>query len=165
MRPPSAIAAATEAIATVVASTLPWPIAVEPTARSSPISRAGGSVERPAPANGGGPLKPNRSAAATRRFAPSSAPSGANTELQESANACRSVPPHASPCALASSTPSSVAEVCTGKVSEGLAVPASSAAASVMILNTEPGGCGAVAAAPAMASSSPVPGSSAVTPP
>ena len=42
-----------------VASTWPWPIAVEPTARSSPISAAAGSVERSAPASAGSWLKPN----------------------------------------------------------------------------------------------------------
>ena len=38
--PPAPIVAATSAICSGVASTLPWPIADEPTARSSPISRA-----------------------------------------------------------------------------------------------------------------------------
>ena len=49
-RPRSPIAAAIVAISSGVASTLPWPIALEPTARSSPISRAAGIVERAAPA-------------------------------------------------------------------------------------------------------------------
>src|SRR3954465_57519 len=68
--PRSPIAAAIVAISSGVASTLPWPIALEPTARSSPISRAGGIVERAAPASEGASLKPNRSAAATSRRAP-----------------------------------------------------------------------------------------------
>ncbi len=141
--PSIAIAAATPAIASGVASTWPWPIAVEPTARSSPISAAAGIVERSAPARPGSLLKPNRSAAATRRSAPSSAPIGAKTELHECANADLSEPPHASPWAFSSTTPSSVADVWTGYLLVGLATPASSAAASVTILNTDPGGCGA----------------------
>ena len=104
------------AICSGVVSTLPWPIAVEPTARSSPISPAAGIVERAAPASFGSSLKPKRSAAATSRSAPSLAPSGAKTELQESANDVVSEPPHASPLAFSSSTPSSVAAVCTGKL-------------------------------------------------
>ena len=52
-RPCSPIAAAISAICSGVASTLPWPIALEPTARSSPISLAGGIVERAAPMSPG----------------------------------------------------------------------------------------------------------------
>ena len=44
----------------------------------------------------------------TSRFAPSLAPSGAKTELQESAKDCRSEPPQDSPWAFWSSTPSIV---------------------------------------------------------
>ena len=51
---------------------------------------------------------PNARAIATSRRAPSLAPSGANTELQDSAKDCLSEPPHASPWALRSLTPSSV---------------------------------------------------------
>ena len=69
-----------------VASTLPWPIADEPTARSSPISSAAGIVERAAPTGPGSSLKPKRSAVSTSRRAPTFAPSGANTELQDCAN-------------------------------------------------------------------------------
>src|SRR3954468_10390871 len=47
--PRSPIAAAMVAISSGVVRTLPWPIALEPTARSSPISRAGGIGERAAP--------------------------------------------------------------------------------------------------------------------
>ena len=45
-------------------------------------------------------LKPKRSAVATNRSAPSLAPRGANTELQETANAFSNVPPQSSPLAL-----------------------------------------------------------------
>ena len=91
-RPRRPIVAATVASSSGVASTLPWPIAVEPTARSSPISSAAGIVERAAPSGPGSWLKPNSSAASTSRFAPSSAPIGANTELQESAKDCAQRP-------------------------------------------------------------------------
>ena len=141
--PRSAIAPATVANRSGVASTFPCPIAVEPTARSSPISPAAGIVERISPASPGSPLKPNRSAAATRRLAPSSAPIGAKTELQECANAFASDPPQDSPLAFSSSTPSSTAAVSTGYLLDFFATPASSAPASVTILNTEPGGWGA----------------------
>jgi hypothetical protein len=129
-------------------STLPWPIAVEPTARSSPISDASGIVDRAAPARPGSSLKPKCSAVATSRRAPSSAPSGAKTELQECANDWIRLPPHDSPLAFWSSVPSSVAAVWTGNDSLRLTVPASSAPESVMILKTEPGGCGAENATP-----------------
>jgi hypothetical protein len=148
-----------------VVSTLPWPIAVEPTARSSPISPAAGMVDRAAPISPGSSLKPKRSAAATSFSAPSSAPIGANTELHEWANELISEPPQDSPCAFSSSTPSSVAAVSTGKLSFRRTVPASSAPASVMILKTEPGGCGAENATPASASTSPVRGRTAAIPP
>ena len=59
-------------------------------------------------------LNPNRSAAATSRFRPSLAPSGANTELQECANEFARLPPHDSSPALRSLTPDSVAAVRTG---------------------------------------------------
>ena len=75
--------------------------------------------------------------------APTSTPIGAKTELQEWANAISSEPPHDSPFAFSSCTPSRVAAVSTGYSFDGLASPDSSAAVSVIILNTEPGGCGA----------------------
>src|SRR4029453_2006724 len=109
-----------------------------------------------APGMPGGALKPKRSATSTRRSAPSSAPIGANTELQDSANEGASVPPQDSLFALASSTPSRVADVCTGKLSEGLTVPASSAPVRVRILNVEPGGCRPLKPMPAAASTSPL---------
>ena len=61
---------------------------------------AGGIVGSAAPGIDGGWLKPNRSAIATSRLAPSLAPSGAKTLLQETANAFSSVPPHTSPLAF-----------------------------------------------------------------
>ena len=61
---------------------------------------ADGIVLSAAPGIVGGWLKPNRSAMATSRLPPSLAPSGANTELHDTANAFSSVPPQASPLAL-----------------------------------------------------------------
>ena len=79
---------------------MPWPIADEPTANEFPIVSAEGIVLGASPGKAGGPLKPNLSAIATSRAAPSRAPSGAKTELHDTANAFRSVPPHASPLAF-----------------------------------------------------------------
>ena len=59
-------------------------------------------------------LKPKASARATRRLAPTLAPSGAKTELQESAKDRARLPPQDSLEALASRTPESVAAVRTG---------------------------------------------------
>ena len=73
------------------------------------------------------------------RLAPRRAPSGPKTELHECANEVVSEPPHDSSPALRSATPDSVACVCTGNVSDGFVSPSFSAAASVMILNEEPG--------------------------
>ena len=101
----------------------------------------------------------------TRRLAPSFAPSGAKTELHESMKACVSEPPHDSPPALRSVTPESVAEVRTGKEVDGVATPAASAPDRVMILNVEPGGCGADTARPASASTEPSRGRTTATPP
>ena len=67
----------------------PCPIAEEPTARSSPMCSPTGSCSRPRRGSRLGWLKPNRSAIATSRLAPSLAPSGANTELHDTANAFR----------------------------------------------------------------------------
>ena len=110
-------------------------------------------------------LKPKRSAVATSFSAPSSAPIGAKTELQEWANDAMSDPPHDSPLAFWSSTPSSVADVWTGKLSLRRTECASSAPVNVTILNTDPGGCGAEKARPASASTSPVRGRTAAIPP
>ena len=98
--PPSAIVAPTSVISSAEASTIPWPIALEPTASASPIVLADGICEIAAPGIELGWLKPNRSAIATSRAPPSLAPSGANTELHETANAFRKVPPQTSPFAF-----------------------------------------------------------------
>ena len=108
---------------------------------------------------------PNASVAATSRRAPSFAPSGANTELHECANELTSEPPQASPPALRSATPSSVAAVWTGYIVDGRTIRLSSAAAAVMILNTEPGGCGADTASPASAFTAPSRGRITAMPP
>src|SRR6185436_3059739 len=92
------------------------------------------------------------------RLAPRRAPSGPKTELHECANEVVSDPPHDSSPALRSATPDSVACVCTGNVSDGFVSPSFSAAASVMILNEEPGGCGPLRARPATPSTFPVRG-------
>ena len=157
--------AATSASCSGVVSTLPCPIALEPTARSSPISAAAGIVDGAAPASPGSSLKPKRSAAATSRFAPSSAPSGAKTELHECAKLLRSVPPQNSPLAFWISTPSISVRSWIANFAERLTTLASSAAASVMILNVLPGGCGADWAIPASASTSPLLGRTTAIPP
>jgi hypothetical protein len=164
-RPSAAIVAATDAIWVVVASSRPCPMAVDPSASASPISAAGGMLDGGSSGSREGRLKPKRSAISTSRPAPTRTPSGANTELQECAKELRNVPPQASPSAFSSRTPSSTAAVSTGNESLRSTTPCSSAAASVMILNTEPGGCGASAAVPAIASTSPVRGSSATAAP
>ncbi len=74
-------------------------------------------------------MKPNASAVSTRRFAPSFAPRGAKTELQETANAWTSVPPQTSPPAFDSGTPESTAWLSNGNVEVILVTPASSAPA------------------------------------
>ncbi len=107
-RPCSAIVTAIDVICSVVARTRPWPIAEEPSARSSPIAVAEGIVLVAAPGTGARLSKPKRSAAATSPGAPTLTPSGAKTELQEVANAWARVPPHDSPLALDNSTPESL---------------------------------------------------------
>ena len=97
--------------AAALACTCPWPIAVEPTSSSPWICAPAAACSRPRPGCPASWLKPKRSAIATSRGAPSLTPSGANTELHETANASSSVPPHSSPLALFSLTPSSVAWV------------------------------------------------------
>ena len=88
----------------------------------------------------GSSSKPKRRASSTSLRAPSRAPSGAKTELHDSANAASSVPPQASPLAFCNATPSSVASVWIGKLSDGRAMPKRRTPASVTILNVEPGG-------------------------
>src|SRR5262249_21503658 len=109
--PPLAIVPATPAIPSGVARSLSWPMALEPTAIASLSSAAFGIVLAFAAGTAGRSLDPNASAAAPSRFAPSLAPSGAKTELQESANDWLMLPPHDSPPELPSVTPDSVAAV------------------------------------------------------
>ena len=163
--PLSAIVAATVANWSGVASTLPWPIAVEPTASGPPTAPARGSVLGRAPGMSGRELKPKRSAVSTRRCAPTFTPSGANTELHDSAKLLANVPPQNSPFAFSRSTPSIVVLSCTGNGVVSFTSPASSAAVAVTILKVEPGGCGAENATPASARISQVRGSSAAIPP
>src|SRR3954453_13710707 len=81
IRPPRlAIVAATDAICSGVALSVFWPMAADPTAIASFIRL--GTVLTLAAGMSGGSLKPNRSAVASSRFAPTLAPSGPNTELQ-----------------------------------------------------------------------------------
>src|SRR5487761_1612866 len=104
------------------------------------MSGAAGIVLSTAPGTPGAWLKPNRSAIDTRLLTPSFTPSGANAELQDTANASARLPPHDSPLAFSSLTPSSVVEVAYPNTVVGLAAFASSAALSVTILKVEPGG-------------------------
>ena len=164
-RPRPAIVAATHAICSAVACTLPWPIAEEPTASPSPISLAGGIVLVAAPGMPGSVLKPNCSAVLTRRSGPRRVPSGANTELHECAKDWRNVPPQDSPLAFSRSTPSRTAFVSTGYFEFTPASLCSSTPASVTILNVEPGGCRPEKAIPASARISPVRGRTTATPP
>ena len=85
-------------------------------------------------------MKPYCSASSTRRGPPTFAPSGANTELQEWAKESVNEPPHDSPLAFSSSTPSSTAAVWTGNSSLSFTAPSSRPAVVVTILNVEPGG-------------------------
>ena len=113
----------------------------------------------------GSAFQPYRSAASTSLSAPTFTPSGANTELHDSAKLSWKLPPQNSPLAFSSSTPSMMAALSTGNSSEGLTSRCSSAAVVVMILKVEPGGWGAEKAIPARASTSPFLGSSAAMPP
>src|SRR4051812_5268775 len=112
--PRLAIVAPTEAMPSGVARSLFWPIALAPTAIASLSWDALGIEFGLAAGRLGRSLNPKRSAAATSRLAPSLAPIGPKTLLQESANACASEPPQDSSPALRSLTPESVAEVRTG---------------------------------------------------
>ena len=112
-----AIVAATSAICSAVACTLPWPIAEAPSSRFDRWTLAGGIVLAGSPASGDGALNPKRCAMVKSRLAPSRTPSGANTELQETAKELMSVPPHASPLAFCKAKPSIVASVAIVKVS------------------------------------------------
>ena len=94
--PPRATVAAISAISSVVAWTSPWPIALEPTARSSPMLRRLGIVLSATTGNGPSCVEAEALGDVHERLAPSRAPSGANTELHDCANACSSVPPQVS---------------------------------------------------------------------
>ena len=124
----------------------------------------GGTDGSSAPAIDDGWLKPNRSAVARNRLAPTLTPSGPNTELHETANAFTSVPPQFSPPALVSVKPPTVAWVAYGKFVLGVTRWAPSAAVVVTIFIVEPGGCNAEKAIPASASRPPVWGSIAAIP-
>src|SRR5205807_1129405 len=104
--PPVAIVCEICAISRGVAATRPCPMADDPISSGDVICRAGGSVLSRAPANGTGSLKPKRSAMPTSLAAPTFTPSGAKTELHDCTNASSSVPPHDSPSAFCSVTPS-----------------------------------------------------------
>ena len=103
------IVAPTEAIASGVARSRSWPIALAPTARSSLSCDGAGIVLGLYAGTFRFSLKPNDSAAPTSRFAPSFAPSGAKTELHEIANDAVSEPPQDSSLALRRCTPDSSA--------------------------------------------------------
>ena len=111
-----------------------------------------------APGTEGGLLNPKRSAMATSRAPPTFTPSGANTELQETANALSRVPPHDSPPAFCIVKPSIVVELWIGKVVASVTMPACRAAVVVMIFIVEPGGWTEEKAIPASASIAPVRG-------
>ena len=107
-----AIVAATEAICSGVALSVFWPMAADPTAIASFMSF--GTVLTLAAGMSGCSLKPNFSAVASRRLAPTFAPTGPKTLLQECAKELISDPPHVSSDALRSLTPESVADVRAG---------------------------------------------------
>ncbi len=130
-----------------------------------PVSARRGRVLSTAPATPGELLKPKRSAVATSRAAPTFTPSGANTELHDTANASARLPPHDSPLAFSSFTPSSVVKVAYGNMLLARATLASSAAVSVTILKVDPGGCRSSIPMPATARIAPLAGSNATTPP
>src|SRR5450755_3081901 len=95
--------------------------------------------------------KPKRLAVATRSAQHRLTPSGAKTELHDTAKAFTSVPPHASPLAFCMVKPLIVVWVWIGKVVLGLTIPACSAPVVVMIFIVEPGGCTEEKAIPASA--------------
>ena len=109
-RPLLAIVAATDAICSGVARSVFWPIAAEPTAIASFISSASGIVEIFAAGMSGCSKKPNFLAIATMRLAPTLAPSGPKTLLQDFANEMVSEPPQAESPALRSFAPDNVAK-------------------------------------------------------
>src|SRR3954447_25141113 len=112
-------------------------MAVEPTASGVSICDAGGIVLMAAPLIFGCSLKPNFWAVSTSRLAPTFTPSGAKTELHDSAKLFANEPPHDSPFAFSRPTPSMVAFVSTGNDEVGLTMLLSSAAVAVMTLKVE----------------------------
>ena len=84
-------------------------MAVDPSSSGDLIAAACGIVLGSAPASGGGRSQPMLCAIATSRLAPTRTPSGAYTELHEFTNPSPTLPPHDSPLAFWSLTPSSSA--------------------------------------------------------
>src|SRR3954471_1791124 len=120
-RPPAEIVAPAEAISSGVARSRSCPIAAALTARLSGSFATGEIVLGLAAGTFRRSPNPNARAVAANRRAPILAPSGANTELHDSAKARVSVPPHASSDALRSLTPDSVANVRIGYTVDGVA--------------------------------------------
>ena len=110
-------------------------------------------------------MKPNACAIATSRFAPTSSATGANTELQLSANACTNDPPQSSWWKFRRRQPFRTTYFSYGYVSVSAAVPAVSAAEAVTVLNDDPGGWVTSMPSPASARTAPVRGSSTTIPP
>ena len=165
-RPRRPIVAATVASSSGVASTLPWPIAVEPTARSSPISSAAGIVERAAPQRAGvlveaEPLR-RLDEPLRRRARRPSARTRSCRSRRTTAAASRRRPRRGRSGAR---RPRAWSPSAPGTSAPGLTTLASSAPASVTILNVEPGGWGAEKAMPESPSTSPVAGRSTAIPP
>ena len=162
--PRLAIVAPTAAICSGVARSRSCPIEAAPTARSS--LRSFGNMLVTAPGTRGGALKPKRSAAASIFLRPSLAPSGANTELQETVNACDE--------RAAARLVAGVAQLDARQhrvlahriaCSTAVAILFWSAADSVTILNVEPGGWAPSIESPLSASTEPSRGFSTAMPP
>ena len=130
------------AICSAVACTRPWPIADEPTARSSPISLGRRDRARRRAGDAGRLVEAE---ALGRRRRAAGAELGAQRGEDRVAGDRERVAQRAAAGlavgVLRARRRSSVAAVCEGKVSLGVAEPASSAPVSVTILNVEPGGC------------------------
>ena len=164
-RPRPAIVAATHAICSAVACTLPWPIADEPTARPSPISLAAGIVLVAAPGMPGSVLKPNCSAVFDEALR---AQAGAERREDRVARVRERLAQRAA-AGLAVGVLELDALDHRLRLDGVLRVQPGelvlSTPASVMILNVEPGGCRPEKAIPASARISPVRGRTTATPP
>ena len=139
--PASAIVDATFTICSVVACTRPWPIADEPTARSSPMSPAAGIVLVAAPGMPGWWLKPKRSAMFTSRLAPELGAERGEDRVARDRERLRERPAAALPVGVVELD---AAQRRGGRVGEGRlrrGQLASSAPVSVTIFIVEPGGC------------------------